>query len=56
MPSGDINLEAIKYKLSQAIEQANEEQRRQITELEESREPNLQLRRVGQVKYLEVFN
>ena len=35
-PSRDVDLEAIKHKLSQAIQQANEEQRRQITESEES--------------------
>jgi hypothetical protein len=47
MLSRDVNLEAIKAELNQAIQQANEEQRRQITELEEAREPNPWLRRVG---------
>ena len=41
MPSGDVDLEAIKHKLSQAMQQANEEQRRQITEPEEAWKPNL---------------
>jgi hypothetical protein len=40
MPSGDVNLEAIKKKLNQEMEHANKEARRQITELEQAREPN----------------
>jgi RecQ family ATP-dependent DNA helicase len=56
MPSGDVDLEAIKHKLSQAMQQANEEQRRQITEPEESREPNPWLRRVGWVEHSEAFD
>ena len=52
MPSGDVDLEAIKHKLSQAMQQANEEQRRQITEPEEAREPNPWLRRVGWAEHL----
>ncbi len=40
MPCGDVDLEAIKNELNQAMQQANEEERRQITEPEEAREPN----------------
>jgi hypothetical protein len=43
----DVDLEAIKKELGQAIQQAEEEARRQITESEEAREPNPWLRRVG---------
>lgn len=56
MPSGDVDLEAIKNELNYAIQQANKEQRRQITEPEEAREPNPWLRRVGWVKHSEGFN
>ena len=41
MPSGDIDLDAAKTALKQAMQQAEEEARRQITEPEEAREPNL---------------
>ena len=47
MPSGDVDLEAIKKRLSQEIQQADEEQRYQITKLEESQEPNPRLYRIG---------
>ncbi|PVH68391.1 hypothetical protein DL98DRAFT_542439 [Cadophora sp. DSE1049] len=40
IPSGDIDLGAIKKELGQAIQQAEEEERRQIIEPEEAREPN----------------
>ncbi|KAH6684807.1 hypothetical protein B0J14DRAFT_555754 [Halenospora varia] len=50
--SGDINLEAIKKELGQAIKQAAEEEHCQITKLEEAREPNLWLCQVGWVDYL----
>ncbi len=56
MPSGDVDLEAVKTELKQAMQQAEEDIRRQITELEKAREPNLWLRRVGQVKYLGVLD
>lgn len=56
MPSGDFDLEAIKKELGQAIEQAEEEERRQITEPEESREPNSWLRRVKWPRHLEGFD
>ena len=47
VPSGDVDLEAVKTELRQAMQQAKEEARRQITEPEENREPNPWLRRVG---------
>jgi hypothetical protein len=47
IPSGNVDLEAIKKRLNQEIQQADEEQCRQITTPEESREPNPWLRRVG---------
>jgi len=37
---GDVDLDAAKIELKQAMQQAEEEARRQITELEEAREPN----------------
>jgi len=40
VPSGDVDLEAVKTELRQAMQQAKEEARRQITEPEENREPN----------------
>ncbi|PQE17495.1 hypothetical protein CJF32_00008734 [Rutstroemia sp. NJR-2017a WRK4] len=40
IPSGDVDLEAIKKRLNQEIQQAEEEACCQITEPEESREPN----------------
>jgi hypothetical protein len=46
MPSGDVDLEAIKKGLDQAMQQAEEQARRQIAELEEARELNPWLRRV----------
>jgi len=52
MPSRDVGLEAMKHQLSQAMQQANEEQRRPITESEESREPNPWLCRMGWVEHL----
>ena len=36
MPSRDVNLDAAKTALKQAIQQAEEEARRQITKLEEA--------------------
>jgi hypothetical protein len=56
VPSGDVDLEAIKNELNQAIQQANEEERRRITEPEAAREPNPWLRQVGWVKHLEGFD
>jgi hypothetical protein len=49
-------LEAIKQELSQAMQQASEEARRQIAQPEEAREPNPWLRRVGWVEHLEAFD
>lgn len=45
-------MDAAKTALKQAIQQAEEEARRQITEPEEAREPNPWLRRVGWVEHL----
>jgi hypothetical protein len=56
MPSGDVDLDAAKTALKQAIQQAEEEARRQITEPEEAREPNPWLRRVGWVEHLGAFD
>jgi hypothetical protein len=56
MPPGDVDLEAIKKRLNQEMQQADEEQRRQITTPEESREPNPWLRRVGWVEHSEAFD
>ena len=56
MPSRDVDLEAIKKRLNQEMQQADEEQRRQITKPEESREPNPWLRRIGWVEHSEGFN
>ena len=56
MPSGDVDLDAAKTALKQAMQQAEEEARRQITEPEEAREPNPWLCRVEWVEYLGVFN
>ncbi len=56
MLSRDVDLEAIKKRLNQEMQQADEEQHRQITTLEESQEPNPQLRHVGQVEYSEAFD
>ncbi|KAH8645968.1 hypothetical protein BGZ60DRAFT_535796 [Tricladium varicosporioides] len=42
--SGDVDLEAAKTGLKQAMQQAEEDIRRQITEPEAAREPNLWLR------------
>ena len=47
MPSGDVDLDAAKTALKQAIQQAEEEAHRQITKPEETQEPNPWLRRVG---------
>jgi hypothetical protein len=56
MPSGDVDLDAAKTVLKQAMQQAKEEARRQITELEEAREPNPWLRHVRWVEHLGAFN
>ncbi len=40
IPSGDVDLDAAKTELKQAIQQAEEDIRRQITEPEAAREPN----------------
>jgi O-methyltransferase involved in polyketide biosynthesis len=56
IPSGDVDLEAAKTELKQAMQQAEEEARRQITEPEEAREPNPWLRRVGWVEHSEAFD
>ena len=51
-PGGEIGFEAAKQELRQALKQAGEEDR-QITEPEESKEPNAWLRRVGCAAHLE---
>jgi hypothetical protein len=56
IPSGGVDLEAAKTELKQAMQQAEEDTRRQITELEEAQEPNPWLCRVGWVKHLEGFD
>jgi RecQ family ATP-dependent DNA helicase len=56
MPSGDVDLDAAKTALKQAMQQAEEEARRQITEPEEAREPNPWLRRVGWAEHLGAFD
>jgi len=56
MSPRDVDLEAIKKKLNQEIEQVSEEAHCQITEPEESREPNPWLHRVGGVEHLEGFD
>lgn len=56
MPSGDLDLDAIKKELGQAIQQAEEEERRQIIEPKEAREPNSWLCRVGWVDHLGHFD
>jgi hypothetical protein len=56
MPSEDVDLHAAKTALKQTMQQAEEEARRRITEPKEAREPNLWLRRVGWVEYLEAFD
>jgi hypothetical protein len=56
IPSEDVDLEAIKKELDQAMQQAEEEARRQITEPEEAREPNPRLRRVGRVAHPAAFD
>jgi hypothetical protein len=54
MPSRDVDLEeAMKEALSRKIQQADEKQRRQITEPEESPEPNTWLCRMGWVEHSE---
>ena len=52
IPSGDSGFAAAKQELAAALEKADEEERRQITEPEESREPNPWLRRVGWASHL----
>ena len=54
--SEDVDVDAAKTALKQAMQQAEEEARRQITEPEEAREPNPWLRRVGWVEHLRVFD
>ncbi|KAH9203290.1 hypothetical protein DL95DRAFT_256556, partial [Leptodontidium sp. 2 PMI_412] len=56
MPSGDIDLDAIKKELGQDIQQAKEEERHQIIEPDEAREPNSWLCRVGWVDHLGHFD
>ncbi|KAH9204431.1 hypothetical protein DL95DRAFT_398531, partial [Leptodontidium sp. 2 PMI_412] len=56
VPSGDVDLEAIKNELGRVMKQAAEEERRQITEPEEAREPNSWLCRVGWVDHLGHFD
>jgi hypothetical protein len=56
IPPGGVDLEAIKNKLSREMQQADEEQRRQITEPKESREPNPWLCRMGWVEHSEGHN
>ncbi|KAH9203209.1 hypothetical protein DL95DRAFT_238070, partial [Leptodontidium sp. 2 PMI_412] len=56
MPSGDVDLEAIKKRLNQEMQQADEEQRRQISKPEESREPNPWLCRMGWVEHSEGYD
>jgi len=56
IPSRDVDLDAAKTALKQAMQQAEEEARRQITESEEAREPNPWLRRVGWVEHLGAFD
>jgi hypothetical protein len=51
-PGGDIGFEAAKQELQRALKQAEEEERRQITEPEESKEPNVWLRRLGWAAHL----
>jgi hypothetical protein len=53
---GDVDLEAIKKRLNREMQQADEEQRRQITKPEESREPNPWFSRMGWVKHLEGYD
>jgi len=53
---GDVDLDAAKTELKQAMQQAEEVVRRQITEPEAAREPNPWLRRVGWVEHLEGFD
>lgn len=50
--SGDSGFAAAKQELAAALEKADKEERRQITEPEESREPNPWLRRVGWAAHL----
>jgi hypothetical protein len=52
IPPGDSGFAAAKQELAAALERADEEERRQIREPEESREPNPWLRRVGWVSHL----
>lgn len=46
-PGRDIGFEAAKQELQRVLKQAEEEKHRQITEPEESKEPNAWLRRIG---------
>ncbi|KAK6591540.1 hypothetical protein H4I96_12312 [Botrytis cinerea] len=52
----DVDLDAAKMALKQAMQQAEEDIRHQITEPEAAREPNPWLRRVGWVEHLEGFD
>ena len=56
MLSGDVDLDTAKTALKQAIQQVEEEARRQITELEEAREPNPWLRHVRWIEHLGAFD
>ena len=51
--SGDVGFENAKQELEQALKRAEEEERRQITEPEEAKEPSGWLRRVGWAAHLE---
>jgi hypothetical protein len=52
IPLGDSGFTAAKQELAVALKRADEEERRQIKEPEESREPNPWLRQVGWVSHL----
>jgi hypothetical protein len=46
-PSADVGFEAAKQELEQALQRAEDQERRQITEPEKAKEPSGWLRRVG---------
>jgi len=52
IPLGDSGFTAAKQKLSAVLKKAEDEERKQITEPDESREPNLWLRRVELAKLI----
>jgi RecQ family ATP-dependent DNA helicase len=56
VPPRDVGFEAAKQELEQALKQAEEEDRRQITEPEEAREASGWLRRMGWAGHLEGFD